>query len=141
MKKTMLTYVAFAILLAGCSSDEDEIKLSIPQETSAVNTEKISAAAGLLIEKCPGIKKYWSDLKQVAITVTNANGYSEQRDLGWNEFVEFELLVASPPRDIPAKYYSTGHHCYYRVGTSINPGVDVSKKPCQSICKDSVPQP
>lgn len=137
--------LASAILIgwiAGHYSDFEEmpptrIDLRVQESTTPGDREKIMAASGVLFEQCPGVRKHWYDMKQGDISVVNATGYSEQRDRGWNEFVEFELIVNNPTKSIPSDFHASGHHCYFRIGTSGgNPGVDVAKLPCQSICQD-----
>lgn len=139
----MRLLILIALILVGCSEERKplEMVLSVPSDTPAADIEKIQQAGDLLSRRCPGVKKYWSDLKQENISIANANGYSEKSNFGWNEFVEIELVVVDRPESIPSTYKSMGNHCYFRINTTKEPWVDVSKKACQSICQDRVIQP
>lgn len=93
---------------------------------------QVEAAAGTLFEKCTALKGYLPDITDNKAQIFDAEGFSEKRDFGWNEFVQIDLTISEKPSKIPGEYRAAGHHCLFRISGD---EVAVQKTMCGHLCR------
>lgn len=126
--------VATAVL-SGCGEKVEkpvDFTVHTGKELSPEQVGRVQAAAATLFEKCAALKEYLPDVVDNKAQIYDADGFSEKRDFGWSEFVQFDLLISETPKKVPSEYRASGHHCLFRVSGD---EVAVQKAMCGHICK------
>ncbi|WP_153114591.1 hypothetical protein [Rhodocyclus tenuis] len=133
MKRVFLAAVLTASLL-GCGDkkpESHEFTLHTDKDLSPAQIETITNAAGALFKQCHALKEYLPDVVEHNAKIYDAKGFSESRDFGWRQFVEFDFTLSDKPKVVPREYYAAGHHCRFRVSGD---EVATQKTPCAHLC-------
>ena len=135
MEKLILVFLVIA--LVGCGEEQQPQKPQKPftfhpnKLLNAEQVKKIEPASHVLFDKCTALKQYLPDIVNNTVDVFDAEGFSEKRDFGWQEFVEFDVEISETPNLIPVEYKAFGHHCKFRVSGN---EVATQKTMCAAIC-------
>lgn len=133
MKKVIVVMVA--ALLAGCGDAPEEVHeftLNTAKNFTPEQEEKIKSSAGVLFQKCAALKSYLPDIVNNTAEIYDAEGFSEKRDFGWNEFVELDFEVSESPKTVPSEFHASGHHCKFRISGD---ELSTQKTVCAHICQ------
>lgn len=110
-----LLIIICLFFLAACGESKD---VDFNFKYNAKNQDelkKIEGSSAVLFNKCQALKDYRADIIEHEIVIRDAQGYSENRDFGWKDFVEYHLEVKEQTSVIPEKFYAAGHRCLYRI--------------------------
>lgn len=132
MKRSVL-FCVIALLLSACGNSGKELVFKKVDGMSAGDQKAAANGIATLITACPGIGRYWGDLKQIEAVAIRAASLTDQRERGWKEVVSVALKVSDRPESIPFKYHASGHICRFDVWTEVS----IAKSPCISVCTDS----
>ena len=123
--------ICLILSLAGCVESNDvSFNFKLNSKNKA-EIQKFEKAQKVLLDKCHALKDYRTDIIEREVVIRDAEGYSEKRDFGWADFVEFNIEVKEQPYVIPTRFYSSGHHCLYRVS---NNELSTQKTVCAFLC-------
>ena len=124
--------VVLVCIIAGCGQTGKELVFDQAAGMSAEDQKVTTIGVEALVKSCPGISRYWADLKQIEPAGTREASLTVQRERGWKRVVSIDLRVSDKPELIPREYYAAGHSCRFEIGTAVS----VAKSPCVSVCKD-----
>lgn len=129
------------ISTVACGASDKELVFRMQDGLTAADVKLAEQGVKTLIEACPGIATYWSDLSQQSpVSLKNAS-LTDERERGWKRAVEIVLKASTSPKTIPSSFRANGHVCYFDVGVSAPYGVSIAKSACAAICKSSAENP
>ena len=136
MNKLFCIAVVLAVL-AGCRSGEKDISFKTRDGLSQADVQIAEQGLRTLIQACPGITRYWSDITQAAAVDVRPATLDEERNYGWKRSVSVALKISDRPDNVPSKYRAMGNSCQFDVGFTDPIGVSAVKKACISVCMDA----
>lgn len=133
-----LLWIAIVLsALYGCGSREKDLSFTMRDGLSPADAQLAEQGLRTLIEACPGIARYWGDMRQYAAVDVRPATLDEDRNYGWKRAVSVAIKVSDRPDNVPREYYAAGNSCLFNVGFTEPVGVAATKKACISVCTDT----